>query len=104
MSRVPEAELARRARIFKAAMEARDPHWGPVEIAERAGLKDHSQVSRIVRGEVPGSWSRVRAIAHVLSIPLSVLLDDASDTSEDSEPDTSPLVEGRTPASAGGTA
>lgn len=76
--RVSEDELKRRARIFQAAMTARTPPWGPVEIAEKAGLSDHSQVSRIVRGETSGSLPRIRAIARVLGVDLGVLLNPTS--------------------------
>jgi transcriptional regulator with XRE-family HTH domain len=81
-------ELERRAGIYQAAMNARSPARGPVEIAEKAGLKDHSQVSRIVRGECEGSTPRIRAIARVLGIPFSQLVD---------EPERQPLEEATSP-------
>lgn len=87
MSRTSKDELARRAQIYQAAMAARSPPWGPVEIAEKAGLADHSQVSLIVRGRVSGSVPRIRAIAKVLGIPLDNLLDAPTATSDETSTD-----------------
>lgn len=86
------------------------------EAAKRLGIEQRD-VSAVERGALGIKSERLLRWARVLQVSVAELAEaaearslaadsdpSASDTSEDSEPDTSPLVEERTPASAGGTA